>query len=372
MADSGYDNSGNQPQSGDFDWMALLGDAISAQYSSKSKGKIDWREIERLMALDTRSNRTDRQGIFSGWEWDEDPETGRWTQTQTLQDGMRGSSDRLMDRANGLGMNPYTSPEQFGSMLDAKMANQMGQQGLLSDQPQLQRQFGNYANSREGMFPTGAGVEYPNGVDPETGERFFTNGGGNTMTSPLSEQGNEFGDRNQRDFQNGQTSRNHMNDIQRELEFRNRGGDSSRYGRDTDGKWSQGGTYEGWIKGAKKALSIGGAFGGLQGAALAAAINRYTPNSLKGDELNQYNPNFVGPVQYDPYSFLKPEDGQFVGPIDNGQNNPANQNTYNNNFTYGGRHDNRGGVNSRGEATRINRYGKYDPEKKWTRPPQGN
>jgi hypothetical protein len=169
MADEGSNGGGGGGTN--WDWSSLLNGILSAQGSTSKKGKTDWREIERLMALDTQMNRTDRQGLFSGWEWSEDPETGRWTQTQTVPNGMLGPKDRLFDRAAGMGMNPYTSPEQFGSMLDAKMANQMNQQGILSEQPDLRRLFGDYSNSRDGMFPSGAGRDY--GIFPDEAQDGF-------------------------------------------------------------------------------------------------------------------------------------------------------------------------------------------------------
>lgn len=167
-----YDGYGG---GGDFDWGNLIGSFFGANAQVNKKGKIDWKQIERLMALDTQSNRTDRQGLFSGWEWSEDPETGRWTQTQTVKDGMQGSSDRLIDRANGLGMNPYTSPEQFSSMLDAKMANQMNQQGILSEQPDLRRLFGDYSATRTGRFPTGS---FQNNQPPRQNQNPVAGGNG--------------------------------------------------------------------------------------------------------------------------------------------------------------------------------------------------
>ena len=115
--------------------MDIIGDILGGMTgsfgsSSSSGGDPNWAAIERLMQMDTEMNRTDRVGSFSGWEWGEDPETGKWTQTQTLQPGMQYGVDRLIGRSQGAGMDPYQSPDQFSQLLDAKMANQMDRHGI--------------------------------------------------------------------------------------------------------------------------------------------------------------------------------------------------------------------------------------------------
>lgn len=95
-----------------------------------SQGKIDWKELGKMVELQAQVNRTDRQGLFTGWEWDrnEDGTVGS-TQTQTVNPAFQGAVDRLGFNA-GKPADPYTSPSQFSEMLDAKMKNQMDRQGL--------------------------------------------------------------------------------------------------------------------------------------------------------------------------------------------------------------------------------------------------
>ena len=90
-----------------------------------SKGKIDWKELQKMVELQAETNRTDRMGAFTGWSWDEDKKV----QTQTINPAFQGAVERLGFNA-GKPQDPYTSPSQFSQMLDAKMANQMDRQGL--------------------------------------------------------------------------------------------------------------------------------------------------------------------------------------------------------------------------------------------------
>ena len=144
-----------------------------------SKGEIDWKELGKMVELQAQVNRTDRQGAFTGWEWDRDPITGQPgnTQTQTINPAFQGAVDRLGFNA-GKPADPYTSPSQFSEMLDAKMANQMDRQGLDTSGYQQQNpgQFdpsadraGRFAQSYLPPAPPGD-VPPPGGVVPPPGD----------------------------------------------------------------------------------------------------------------------------------------------------------------------------------------------------------
>jgi len=95
-----------------------------------SEGEIDWDELGKMVELQSRINRTDRSGVYGGWEWERDPDgnpTNR--QVQTINPAFQGAVDRLGGRAVQ-GNTNYSSPSQFSSMLDGKMATQMRAQGL--------------------------------------------------------------------------------------------------------------------------------------------------------------------------------------------------------------------------------------------------
>ena len=135
--------------------MGIFKDIVGGIFGSAG-GEMDWDGLMRMMELETSLNRTDRQGAFSGYEWEEDPETGRWTQNYTMTPGMQQGADRLMARSQGEGFDPYRSPEQFSTMLDSAMASQMQRQGTLDPNYQVQQpggmnQFSPSAD-REGGF----------------------------------------------------------------------------------------------------------------------------------------------------------------------------------------------------------------------------
>jgi hypothetical protein len=106
-----------------------------------SEGEIDWDELRKMMQLQDEMNKTDRTGVFTGWEWERDAEGNPLNrQIQTI-------NPAFQDAVNRLGMNagkpadPYTSPSQFDQMLDAKMANQMDRQGIPNQYNEYQQQM---------------------------------------------------------------------------------------------------------------------------------------------------------------------------------------------------------------------------------------
>lgn len=104
--------------------------------------KVDWKQLERLMQLSTELNRYNTEGIFGGSEWTEGPD-GRWTQSRTLAPGMQEGVDRMIQKFGGGEMSQaLRTPDQFKSLLDAKMANQMQRHGLLPGEamPNLQQE----------------------------------------------------------------------------------------------------------------------------------------------------------------------------------------------------------------------------------------
>jgi hypothetical protein len=104
-----------------------------------SQGEIDWDELAKMVQLVSETNRTDRTGIFTGWEWERDAEGNPLNrQVQTINPAFQGAVDRLGMNA-GAPANPYTSPSQFSEMLDAKMANQMDRQGIPNQYQEYQQ-----------------------------------------------------------------------------------------------------------------------------------------------------------------------------------------------------------------------------------------
>lgn len=141
------------------DWGQLIGGLAASYFGSKKKGgKVNWDQIEKLMKLDADLNRTNRQGLFTGWQWDEDGKT----QTQTLNPMMMPGYMRLMGRSMGGGFDEYESPEQFNSMLDASMANYMGRQNLLTSWPDLTREFGQGSADQRNQWGPFFGGDYFN------------------------------------------------------------------------------------------------------------------------------------------------------------------------------------------------------------------
>jgi hypothetical protein len=95
-------------------------------------GEVNWNVINKLMDIDTKNNRIDRQGPFGGWNWSQDEETGRWTQGyQPSTPGMQSAMDRMDWRLQGGGFTPQQVPGQLGSITDALMADKMHRQGIL-------------------------------------------------------------------------------------------------------------------------------------------------------------------------------------------------------------------------------------------------
>lgn len=145
--------------------MSFLGDIADFLIGGKSK-KADFKQIERLMRLSEELNRTNRHGFVTNWDWQEGPD-GTPTQVMSLNPQFQGAADRLMGRASGQGMEAYKSPEQFSTLLNAAMANQMQRRGLLEEMPQLQGQFGQLAQNRAGLFPSTSLPQPPPAVPPE-------------------------------------------------------------------------------------------------------------------------------------------------------------------------------------------------------------
>jgi len=104
---------------------------------SMSKEDIAWLMDEGLTA-----NRTDKQGLFGGWDWTQG-EDGRWTQTENINPAMMPGIEKLMGVIGGE-QAPYKSPDQFNVLLDSLMGERMQSHG---------RQAGGYAPSRREYKP---------------------------------------------------------------------------------------------------------------------------------------------------------------------------------------------------------------------------
>ena len=107
--------------------LSFLTDILfgSPPSSSESMSKED---IAWLMDEGLTANRTDKQGLFGGWDWTQGQD-GRWTQTENVNPALQPGIEKLMGAISG-DQKPYESPEQFSSLLDAMMGNKMTQYGL--------------------------------------------------------------------------------------------------------------------------------------------------------------------------------------------------------------------------------------------------
>lgn len=102
-----------------------------------SEGKIDWKNLGKLMELEVQLNRTDRGGPFVGWEWERDAEgnpTSR--QSMAINPAFQPAVTRLGNRATGESpMITSEMPDQMMQILEASMANQMARYGLPPSPP---------------------------------------------------------------------------------------------------------------------------------------------------------------------------------------------------------------------------------------------
>ena len=89
---------------------------------SMSKEDIAW-----LMDQGLTANRTDKQGLFGGWDWTQGDD-GRWTQTESVNSALQPGIEKLMGKISG-DQKPYESPEQFNVLLDSLMNKKMQNHG---------------------------------------------------------------------------------------------------------------------------------------------------------------------------------------------------------------------------------------------------
>lgn len=128
-----------------------------------SEGEIDWDELQRMIELQEQINKTDRQGVFGGWEWERDPEgnaTNR--QVQNINPAFQGAVDALGQRALNRNTN-YQSPSQFSDLMNAKMSTQMAAHGIPANSQGVQT----WQNSQDrgGLTNNNAFVPPPPPVD---------------------------------------------------------------------------------------------------------------------------------------------------------------------------------------------------------------
>ncbi len=102
-----------------FDFIGdILGLSPPSTGEAMSKEDIAW-----LMDQALTNNRTDQQGLFTGFNWSQGGD-GRWTQTQTLNDALLPAVQQLVGRASG---EPNTYDSGFGGLIDAYMQNRQHQ-----------------------------------------------------------------------------------------------------------------------------------------------------------------------------------------------------------------------------------------------------
>jgi hypothetical protein len=145
-------------------------------FGGKQK-KVNWKEMQKLMDMNLKANRTGSSGPFGSWEWSADGKNQVFKANAAMEPGIA----RVMQRASAQ-PNDYKSPTQFGQMLDAAMAHQMSRQGIGAGAPTPEAQgFGPASGTREGMFsqafvppppPTAAPVQEGQGGPPGLGGKF--------------------------------------------------------------------------------------------------------------------------------------------------------------------------------------------------------
>ena len=106
----------------------ILGLSPPSTSEAMSKEDINW-----LMEQALGANRTDQQGLFTGYSWDEDP-SGKWTQTQSVNDALLPGIERLLGNATQE-QGGYES-QGFGGLMDALMGQRQQQHGASPRQPQ--------------------------------------------------------------------------------------------------------------------------------------------------------------------------------------------------------------------------------------------
>ena len=160
-----------------------------ADFFLGSEGKISWKELQKLMYLQQNLNSMQREGAFTGWDYEYEPKTiynkegdpkgtvmAPTRMFQTVDEGFQPAVDRLRFSATK-GADPYTSPGQFSTMLDAKMGMQMDRHGMRN------RGYG-AAGLRQGRFPQAylppapdevGGPPPSGGLPPSSGEPPLSN-----------------------------------------------------------------------------------------------------------------------------------------------------------------------------------------------------
>jgi hypothetical protein len=129
-------------------YKGLFGGAAGGGKSNEA----DWDQIMKLMEMSADLNRYAQHGLFTNVDWAENPD-GTWTQSQSVNPALQAGVDNLMAQMSSPISN-YESPAQFSQMLDAKMANQMGRQGILEQGAQQPvTPFGQPSAQRPGLQP---------------------------------------------------------------------------------------------------------------------------------------------------------------------------------------------------------------------------
>ena len=144
--------------------MGLFDKIMGGLFGSSGGGaQIDWGQLERIMDLQSRLNRFNDVGIFGGTKWQEGAD-GQWTRTQEVHPGLQEGIAGLMARASSpMDPSQYQSriPDQFSSLMDAKMANQMQRHGILDPNEQNPSW-----SLRQSELPLRYGHQDPNRQEP--------------------------------------------------------------------------------------------------------------------------------------------------------------------------------------------------------------
>jgi len=98
----------------------ILGGLTKALFGSPKAPKPDWDVIERMMRLDTELNRTDQNGIFGGWNWNDD----KTAQSQFISPELQPALDAFYQRSAQGSQDP-----QLQELMQARFASMMNRPG---------------------------------------------------------------------------------------------------------------------------------------------------------------------------------------------------------------------------------------------------
>ena len=157
-----------------FDFVGdILGLSPPSTGEAMSKEDIAW-----LMDQALTANRTNKQGLFGGWDWNQGAD-GTWTQTESINPALMPGIERLLGSATQA---PEEYKNPFGALAESMLAERHSRRGMEAPQmpqnatfsapgPVPFQQAGNPAQQQPGppMMPPGGGSGGGGGRPPHPG-----------------------------------------------------------------------------------------------------------------------------------------------------------------------------------------------------------